>query len=38
MVVGAGSRRSGSLRANQLYAKGKAKEGVFPVYMLAFGN
>ena len=38
MVVGAGSSRSGSLRANQLWAKGKAKEYVFPVSMLTFVN
>ena len=35
VVVGAGSSRSGSLRANQLWAKEEAKEYVFPVSMIA---
>ena len=34
MVVGAGSCRSGSLRSNQLWAKEKANEYVFPVSMI----
>ena len=38
MVVGAGSGRSGSVRANQMQAKRKAKECVCPVSMVAFGK